>query len=87
MTDTRIALSPPRRYSSLDENIRLVAESPSIIGGAPDGATVEGRVFVVPERFAAPASIEEVIAQGGRLVAGVTRSVQKNHAKSIPHHH
>lgn len=87
MADRQIALSPPRRYSSLDESIRLVAESPSIIGGAAEGATIEGRVFVVPERFAAAASIEEVIAHGGRLVAGVTRSVQKNHAKSIPHHH
>lgn len=81
MKDTQIGLSQLRRYTSLDDKVRLVASSRSIIGKAPEDTIIEGRVFVVPDGFQTPKSIEEVIAQGGRLVAGVTRAVRRVGAK------
>jgi len=81
MSDTNIGLSAPRRYTALDKSVRLVATSPTIIGQAPEGTVLEARLFVVPDGFKIAKSIEDIIAQGGRLVAGVTRPVRRTDGK------
>ncbi|MBV9497894.1 MAG: hypothetical protein JO138_00830 [Acidobacteriaceae bacterium] len=45
MDDTSIAISKPRRYTAIDEKVRLVVNSPWIIRETPDDTVVEGRVF------------------------------------------
>jgi hypothetical protein len=81
MNDTRIGVSELRRHGVLDENVRIVAAGPSIIGKAPDKTVIEGRVFVVPEAFQTPKTIEDIIAQGGRLVGTVTRTIRRGSAE------
>jgi hypothetical protein len=80
MHDTRIGLGELRRYTVLDDSVRLVAKSDQLIGSALHGTMIEARVFLVPAEFTPPATIEEVIARGGRLVGGVKKRVERTHA-------
>jgi hypothetical protein len=81
MADTQIALGPLRRYDGVEERVRLIAVSPSIIGKAPEGTVIEFRIFVVPRGLTAPKSIEDVVAQGGRLIGGMTETIRRGNAK------